>query len=189
MVKTNKPMLIALQMSRKLGLVTFNLVVQRNNTNIVESWEDWKRPYSKNAELLPKQNVKTQEQVLKVFPDVFDGTGCLPGEYTINTDPKVPPVVYPLRRVPVSLREKFKAELDSLEKQGIISLITKPTSWINSFVSVSKENGSVILCLNPKDINKAIQRPHFVTPTFGDVVFRLQGAKSLTTVDVKSRYW
>lgn len=77
----------------------------------------------KAAELLPKQNLNTREQVLKEFPD---GIGSLPGEYTINIDPKIPPVVHLPRRVPVSLRDKFKAELDSLEKQGIISSITKP---------------------------------------------------------------
>ena len=51
--------------------------------------------------IMPKQNLKTQEQVLKEFPDVFDEIGCLLGRYTINIDPKVQPVVHPPQRVPV----------------------------------------------------------------------------------------
>lgn len=65
-------------MSRKLVLVTFNLVVQTDDPNIVESWKAQKRLNStKAAELLHKQNLNTWEQVLKEFPDIFDGIGCL----------------------------------------------------------------------------------------------------------------
>lgn len=70
-------------MSRKLGLVIFNLVVQMDNPNIAEAWKDRKRPNSKKA-----------AELLKEFPGVFDSIGCLLQECTINTDPKVPPVVH-----------------------------------------------------------------------------------------------
>lgn len=128
-------MLIGLETSRKLGLVAFNLVVQMDDPDVAASGKVWKRPNSKKAaELPPKQNLNTCLQVLKEFPDVFDEIGCLPREYIINIDPKVPPVVYPPQRVLVSLRDKFKAELDSREKKGIILPNTKPTLGINSFV-------------------------------------------------------
>lgn len=123
------------------------------------------------TELLSKWNLRTWERVLTEFPNVFDA------EYTINTDTKILPVVHLTQRVPVSLRVKFKAELDSLMKQSIISLVTKPILWVNSFVCVSKANGSVRLCRNLKVSNKTIQRPHFVTPTFEDVVSQLHEAK------------
>lgn len=59
-VKTNQPMMIGLQTSKKLGLVTFNLIVQTDDPNRAESRKDWKRPYSKNAsELTLKPNLKT----------------------------------------------------------------------------------------------------------------------------------
>ena len=41
--------------------------------------------------------------------------GCLPGEYSIHVDSMVPPVVHPPRPIPIAHKEKFKAELDSLE--------------------------------------------------------------------------
>ena len=44
--------------------------------------------------------------------DVFGELGCLPGEYHINIDETVKPVVHPPRRVPFALRHKLKAELE-----------------------------------------------------------------------------
>ena len=43
---------------------------------------------------------------------VFGELGCLPGEYHINIDETVKPVVHPPRRVPFALRHKLKAELE-----------------------------------------------------------------------------
>ena len=133
--------------------------------------------------------MKEREHILKEFADVFKGSGCLPGEYNIKIDPSVPPVIHPPRWVPIALKEKFKAKLDSLVDQDIITLVTKPMSWVNLFVCVTKNNRSVRLCLDPKDLNKAVLRPHFVTPTFEEIISRIHGAKWFSIVNVKSGYW
>ena len=104
-------------------------------------------------------------------------------------DPTVPPVVHPPRRIPKALKERFKAELDFLVTQDMISPVKEPTPWVNSIVCVTKANGSVRLCLDPRDLNKAIRKPHYVTPTFEDVPAKLNGARWFTIVDIKSGYW
>ena len=38
----------------------------------------------------------------------------------LHIDPHVPPVTQPHRRIPFHLRKKLDAELDKLERQGII---------------------------------------------------------------------
>ena len=38
--------------------------------------------------------------------------------------------------------------------------VTKPTNWVSNLVS----NGRVWVCLDPKDLNKAMKRPHCTTP-------------------------
>lgn len=48
-------MLIGLQTSRKLGFLTFNLIVQMDNSHIAESGNVLKRPNSKKAAELPTQ--------------------------------------------------------------------------------------------------------------------------------------
>ena len=41
---------------------------------------------------------------------------------------------------------------------GNIGPVIKPTPWISSLVIEPKKDGSLRLCLDPKDLNKAIKR-------------------------------
>lgn len=82
-------------------------------------------------------------------------------------------VVYSPERVSVVLKDKFRSELDLLEKMGIITPVMRATSWVNSFICITKANGSVRLSLDPRDLNKVIVQLNFVTPTFKDGVSKL----------------
>ena len=120
----------------------------------------------------PKGDETAKAHILNEYADVFDGIGCFEGEYHITLDSTVPPVVHYPRRIPVALREPVKEELDYLIQQGIIAKVDRPTYWVNSCVCVTKPNGKLRLCLDPKDLNKAIKRPHHYTPTLDYMYFR-----------------
>ena len=93
------------------------------------------------------------------FPNVFsEGLGRLEGQYTIRLDETVPPVQHAPRRISVALRPQLKDTLDALETQGVIAQVTTPTRWISSIVAVPKKNGKLRVCLDPKDLNRAILR-------------------------------
>ena len=98
----------------------------------------------------------------------------------------MPPVFHYPRRVSVALREPLKEELDTLVKQGIIAKVVRPMDCVNSCVCVTKPNGKLRLCLDPKDLNKAIKRPHHYTPTLDDVLPKLNGAPFFTIRDARS---
>ena len=68
------------------------------------------------------------------------------------------PVQKPAHRVPVAMKEKFRKELQSMAKAGIISKLDRNTltPWLNSYVIVNKPNGSLMICLDPTDLNKYI---------------------------------
>ena len=59
----------------------------------------------------------------------------------------------------------------------------RPTKWVNSLVIVEKRNGSLRLCLDPRDLNRAISREHYRIPTAEDIASRLSGKKLFSTVD------
>ena len=107
----------------------------------------------------------TKEIVLDKYSDVFDGIGQLPGECEIYLKSDSVPVVHPPRRVPIAIRDKLKAELEHMEREHVIKKVTKPTDWVNSLVTVEKPNGSIRICLDPKDLNDAIKRPHYPNKT------------------------
>ena len=47
-----------------------------------------------------------QPEILKRYRGQFSGIGTLPGEYEMNIDASVTPVVHPPRRIPYILRDK-----------------------------------------------------------------------------------
>ncbi|MEW8560660.1 MAG: RNase H-like domain-containing protein, partial [Candidatus Thiodiazotropha sp.] len=131
----------------------------------------------------------TREKVLEEYPDMFKGVGLFPGECTIHVDPSIPPIVHPPRRVPVALRDKIKQELDRMVEQDIICKVTEPTQWVSSLVYPQKPNGKLRICLDPKDLNNAIKRPHYPLKTLDDILPRLTGAKFFSKLDARSGYW
>ena len=98
------------------------------------------------------------DSLMEEYSDCFEGLGCLPGEYKIQVDENVPPVVRPCRKIPFKLRGKLTEELTRMEKLGVIKKIG---SWVSSLVAVEKPNGKLRTCLDPRDLNKAIKREHF----------------------------
>ena len=131
----------------------------------------------------------SQQQLIKKYPRVFqEGVGKIAGDYHIRLDPDAIPMQHAPRRVPVALRQRLKETLNSMVKANIIALVTEPTKWISSMVVVPKKNGTLRICLDPKELNAAIQREHYPLPTFEDVATRLHGAKVFTVLDVRSGF-
>ena len=131
----------------------------------------------------------TEDQLKREFPEVFRSTvGLLAGEHKITIDPAVRPVQHAPRRVPEALRTRLRKELETMEKNGIIERIEVPTEWINSMVIVPKTCG-LRICLDPRDLNKAVKREKYQLPTIEDVASRLTGAKIFSLLDVKSGFW
>ncbi|XP_053326251.1 uncharacterized protein K02A2.6-like [Spea bombifrons] len=129
------------------------------------------------------------EGLLEEYRDLFNGLGCLPGEHTIRIDKTVPPVVHPCRKVPFALQDQLKAELDRMESMGVIAKIDEPTEWVNSLVIVDKKNGKLRICLDPRDLNKAIKREHFKLPTREEIMSQFANAKYFSKLDASSGFW
>ncbi len=137
-----------------------------------------------------KDGPRTKEQLFEKYPKVFDaGVGCLKGEYHIRLDPQCTPVQHAPRRVHVALRDRLKETLDQLVEEDILAPVTEPTPWISSMVAVPKSDGRLRICLDPKDLNQAIQREHYPLPTIEEIATRLYGAKVFTVLDVRNGFW
>ena len=52
------------------------------------------------------------------------------GYASLTVDHAVKSRILPCRRLPVAIRDKVKAELDSLVDKGVIAPIFEPTQWV-----------------------------------------------------------
>ena len=107
------------------------------------------------------------------------------------------------RRVPVHLQDAFHEEVERLVKIDVLEKVTEPTEWVNSFVIVEKVidssnahspnhsiKKSIRLCIDPKDLNEALEREPYYSRSIDETNFLcLQGAKVFTIVDMDKGYW
>jgi hypothetical protein len=127
-------------------------------------------------------------EILQKFPDVFSGLGKLRGQYRIYMDETIRPVVHPPRKFPVSIRDELKAKLSQMESDGVIAKVTDPTEWVSSLM-VKKEPNKLRLCLDPRDLNRAIMREHYPLPCIEEVATRLADVKVFSAMDAKDGFW
>ena len=107
----------------------------------------------------------------------------------MRLDPDATPVVRPSRKIPLAMEESVKEELDRMVKIGAIVPVSEPTEWVSQMVAAKKKDGSVRICIDPRDLNKALKRPHHPMRTVEDVVSRMPNATVFSTLDARSGFW
>ncbi|KAK2725781.1 hypothetical protein QYM36_000313 [Artemia franciscana] len=136
-----------------------------------------------------KKPDQTVDRILSEYEDIFQGIGKLEGKCHIYLKENCQPTVQPPKRIPISMQDQFKAELSRPETLGVIKKVSKPMEWVNSIVIVEKPEGSLRLCLDPRNLNKCIKRPHHPIPTFDDVATKGTNFKKFSKLDARHGYW
>lgn len=164
-------------------------VVDINNQNILSGSTAEKLGLIKRVHTVQDQISIPQEQtdLSREFPDLVKTTGLLPGEYHIEIDETVPGVVHPVRKLPAAIKQKAIDELHEMENNGYITKVEEPTEWVSSMV-VSVRKDKIRICLDPKDLNKAVKRAHHPMKTIEEVVQDIPGAKVFSVLDAKSGF-
>ena len=159
-----------------MGLVTIeNRVLKMSHTEVAAV---------KTVDLPPT----TPKDISEEYSELFQGLGQFPRIHTMQTRPEAQPVVHAPRRVPFALRDRLKSGLDKEESLGVIVKVDEHTDWVNSITIVEKKNGSLRICLDPRDLNKTLKREHYSCPTVDDIAAKLHGARVFTVLDATSGY-
>ena len=124
-----------------------------------------------------------------LFPNSFDFIRDMQGEYDIKTDPTVPPVQHGRQKVPIEYKEEIEKELAEMVWQRIITKQTEPTPWVSSLTYPKKANGKLRICLDPKDLNKAIIHENHKAPTLEEIAHVLMGATKFSKVDSNKAFF
>ena len=129
----------------------------------------------------------TKQDILSQYSGCFEGIGRFPGDpYKFHLKPDHKPARHAPRKVPVHLETAFKEEIDSLVSQGILEEVKEHTDWVNSYVIVEKDTGNshapnhtvkkkLRICLDPRDLNEALEREPYHTRSVDEITAKLQG--------------
>lgn len=105
------------------------------------------------------------------------------------TDNATPYAVHAARRVPIPLLQKVKDELNRLKAAQVIEEVQEPTDWCAGMVPVLKKSGSVRICTDFKQLNKAVKRERYMLPTHEDILYKLHGSKVFSKLDATSGFF
>ena len=135
-----------------------------------------------------ESNTDFSSQVFTQFKDLFSmELGELPVTYSMTLDPSIQPMVRPAHRIPVAMQERVKAELERMQSIGVITPVTEPTDWVSSMVAAHKKDKQEIrLCINPKDLNTALKRPHHPMRSVEEVAAQMSGATVFSVLDANN---
>ena len=89
---TQQPLLSG-ETCTKMGLITVHVL---NKVDVVSAAEE-------------------PQDIFKKYKDVFEGLGCLPGEYHLEVDPSISPVKHTVRRVAIPLKSELKKHIEELQ--------------------------------------------------------------------------
>lgn len=143
--------------------------------------------------LIKRANVNTiqdpKPRVLEQNRDIFTGIGKFPIKCHLQIDNTVSPSVKPPRRLPATLIEPVKKALNELESTGIIKKVHSPKGWVSNLIIVEKSNKQIRVCLDPRDLNKALKPEKFLIPKFEEIRDKLCGMKFFSVLDLKHGFW
>ncbi|XP_060070509.1 uncharacterized protein K02A2.6-like [Ylistrum balloti] len=143
----------------------------------------------KRVLMVEKEDSVKSPDIFTEYKDLFEGLGCLADKVKIKLKPDAEPVVEPCRKVPFALHDQLKQELDRMEELQVIKPIEEPTEFVNSMVIVHKSNGKLRVCLDPRNLNRAICREHFKLPTREEIMAKFAGATVFSKLDASSGFW
>ena len=79
----------------------------------------------------------------------------MPRTYAIRSDPAFPPLQHTQQKVPIEYHKQIEKALNEMVLKGMIAPVSRLTAWVSSLTYPHKPDGSLCICLDPKDINKA----------------------------------
>ncbi|CAI5671963.1 unnamed protein product [Oreochromis niloticus] len=147
--------------------------------------------FSNDVHQLSTSTDDLSQQLITEYSDLFsDELGRLPVTYRMTLNPDVKPVVRPAHRIPLAMKDRVKAELDRMEKLGVITPVSEPTDWVSSMVATNKKGKDEIrICINPRDLNTALKRPHHPMRTVEEVAALMSNATVFSVLDAKNSFW
>jgi hypothetical protein len=140
------------------------------------------------------EEIQIYTDLFKEFRDVFAWSyEEMPGidpkivEHEITTYPDAKPVRQKLRPVNPRKAAAIKSEVEKLLKAGFIYPIHL-TQWVSNPVPVDKKQGTIRVCTDFRDLNKACPKDNYPTPFIDQIIDECTGCEAFSFMDGFSSY-
>jgi len=90
--------------------------------------------------------------------------------------------------MPLAVRPKLKAELERMTEAGIIVPVTEPTPWVSQMVATPKKNGDIRICIDPRELNKALIRERFTLLILDDALHELGQSRFFSKANLSAGF-
>ncbi len=122
------------------------------------------------------------------YPLLFNGLGRMTGfVHQPSVDLSVRPIIQPLRRIPLALRDAVEAELHRLVEADVIEPVDA-SPWVSNLVIAKKKGGGLRLCVDLTDVNKAIIPDKYPLPTAEELTSHFHGSTVFSKMDLRNGY-
>ena len=134
---TPEPAILGLPSCSRLRIVNLNCSVQlRKHGQPIKICKEREKV---------KQEINSKDDLIKAYPDRFEGIGKFPGTYYIYLKEDAIPVVHTPRKCPIAIWPLVDKKLDKLLEQDVIVPVTEPTDWLSSLAYSWKADGDIML--------------------------------------------
>lgn len=97
------------------------------------------------------------------------------------------PVIQPLRRIPLALRDGVTTELKKLLDAGIIEHVDA-SPWVSNLVVTTKKSGGLRPCVDLRAVNKAVIPDKYPLPRAEELTAQFYGSAVFSKLDLRQGY-
>jgi hypothetical protein len=108
---------------------------------------------------------------------------------SLSLKPDAVPKQFPPRKVPLALQEQAREQLDEMLRDQVIERVTEPSPWCHPMQIAFKPDGRLRICMDPRYLNKYLERAIFPFPSLDQVFSTVKGAKVFSKIDLTWGFW
>ena len=156
--------ILAGKMALQLGIIDFNANPDTFHPILMIDAED-------------KGNL---QEILARYPQNFNGIGKLHHhKVKLHVDKEVKPVHVPPRSFPYHLKERAQKAIEDMIQQDVIEEHPKdePAPWVANAVLAPKDDGSLRVTMDARNVNKALYPTNHPIPRHEDIKAKLSGCR------------
>ena len=129
-------------------------------------------------------------RIHETFGDVFNGIECFKGTFSLQLKPDSKTYQMPLRHIAYALQQPFKEELQCLQELDIIVPlgVDEMAEWCNWLCVGTQSKCKVWLCLDPAQLNQALNRQIHRGPMLNNILPKLNNLQYMSIINASLGY-